>query len=63
MGLAGRQLGEAVSERWISALLAATRSSRNYFRLFGANPVLGRTFMAEEDQPGGPRVLGMSYGR
>ena len=43
-------------------VVAATRSSRNYFRLFGANPILGRTFTAEEDQPRGPRVLVMSYG-
>jgi putative ABC transport system permease protein len=43
-------------------VVAATRSSRKYFRLFGANPILGRTFTAEEDQPGGPRVLVMSYG-
>jgi predicted permease len=43
-------------------VVAATRSSRNYFRLFGANPILGRTFTAEEDRPGGPRVLVMSYG-
>src|SRR5664279_2370132 len=42
-------------------VVAATRTSRNYFRLFGANPMLGRTFTAEEDQPGGPRVLAMSY--
>jgi hypothetical protein len=43
-------------------VVAATRSSRNYFRLFRANPILGRTFTAEEDQTRGPRVLVMSYG-
>jgi predicted permease len=36
--------------------------SRNYFRLFGANPILGRTFTAEEDRPGGPKTLVISYG-
>jgi predicted permease len=36
--------------------------SRNYFRLFAANPILGRTFTAEEDQPGGTHVVVMSYG-
>lgn len=41
-------------------VVSATRSSRNYFRLFGANPILGRTFTSQEDQPGGPRVLVMS---
>ena len=36
--------------------------SRNYFRLFGAKPILGRTFSAEEDRRGGPQVLLVSYG-
>lgn len=40
----------------------AIRASRNYFRLFGAHPILGRTFSAEEDRPGAPRVLVMSFG-
>ena len=43
-------------------VVPATRSSRNYFRLFGASPILGRTFTAQEDRPGGPPVLVMSYG-
>jgi predicted permease len=43
-------------------LVQAINVSRNYFRLFGANPILGRTFTAEEDRPGGTRVLLMSYG-
>ena len=43
-------------------LVAAMRSSQNYFRLFGASPILGRTFTAAEDQPGGPRVLVIGYG-
>src|SRR5262249_19522337 len=30
--------------------------SAGYFALFGANPALGRTFTALEDQPGGPGV-------
>jgi putative ABC transport system permease protein len=37
-------------------------ASRKYFRLFGANPILGRTFTASEDTPGGPNVAMMSYG-
>jgi len=40
----------------------AITASRNYFRLFGANPVLGRTFTASEDSPGGARALVLSYG-
>ncbi len=43
-------------------LVQGVHVSRNYFRLFGANPILGRTFTAEEDQPGGARVVLMSYG-
>jgi len=42
--------------------LEAVTASRNYFRLFGANPILGRTFTADEDKPGTGRVLVMSYG-
>ena len=42
-------------------LIGATIASQNYFRLFGANPMLGRTFPAEEDHLGGPKVMVMSY--
>jgi putative ABC transport system permease protein len=44
------------------ALVNTITASRNYFRLFGARPLLGRTFTAAEDAPGGARVLVMSYG-
>lgn len=37
-------------------------ASRNYFSLFGAHSVLGRTFTKVEDSPGGPHVLVVSYG-
>ncbi len=43
-------------------LVQGVHVSRNYFRLFGANPILGRTFTAEEDRPGGTHVVLMSYG-
>ena len=43
-------------------LVAVVRASCSYFRLLGAHPLLGRTFAATEDQPGGPAVLVMSYG-
>ena len=43
-------------------LVQAVKASRNYFRLFGANPILGRTFTTEEDRHGGPTVVLMSYG-
>ncbi|MBI3682808.1 MAG: ABC transporter permease [Acidobacteria bacterium] len=40
----------------------AIRVSTDYFRLFGASAVAGRTFTAEEDRPGGPRVAVLSDG-
>ena len=40
----------------------ALKVSLNYFRLFGANLILGRTFRAEEDRPGGQEAVVMSYG-
>jgi putative ABC transport system permease protein len=43
-------------------LVQALKVSRNYFGLFRVNPVLGRIFNEEEDQPGGNDVLIMSYG-
>jgi predicted permease len=36
--------------------------SANYFQLFGARPLLGRTFTAEEDSPHGGNVVVISYG-
>jgi len=42
-------------------VVAAMRASRNYFPLFGARPILGRTFSDEEDRPGGAQVVVMSY--
>ena len=43
-------------------LLRITKASRDYFRLFGANPLIGRTFREAEDQPRGPAVVVLSYG-
>jgi predicted permease len=43
-------------------LVQGLHVSQNYFRLFGANSILGRTFTDEEDRPGGLRVVLMSYG-
>ena len=36
--------------------------SANYFPLLGTQPVAGRNFLPEEDQPGGPPVVMLSYG-
>ena len=35
--------------------------SSEYFRVFGVSPIQGRTFLAQEDQPGGPKVAVLSY--
>ena len=43
-------------------LLQVTKASRNYFRLLGANPLIGRTFTEGEDRPGGGGVAILSYG-
>jgi predicted permease len=43
-------------------LAEALKVSRNYFHLLSATPLLGRTFSAAEDQPGGANVLLMSFG-
>jgi putative ABC transport system permease protein len=43
-------------------VVSAIATSRNYFGLFGANPIIGRTFNATEDSPRGPRAVVISYG-
>src|SRR5579859_1497767 len=35
--------------------------SANFFDLFGVKPILGRTFLAADEQPGAPPVLILSY--
>lgn len=37
-------------------------ASSGYFSVFGAQPVLGRTYTGDEDRPGGPRVIVISHG-
>jgi len=39
-----------------------TRASANFFRLCGANVVLGRTYTAEEDVPHAPKTAVLAYG-
>ncbi|MGH7339866.1 MAG: ABC transporter permease, partial [Candidatus Rokuibacteriota bacterium] len=40
----------------------ALRVSGDFFRLFRAQPMYGRFFTAEEDAPGGPRVVVLGHG-
>ncbi|HEX2310031.1 MAG TPA: ABC transporter permease, partial [Vicinamibacterales bacterium] len=41
--------------------MRAARVSAGYFRLFGAEVFRGRTFTADEDRPGGERVVVLSH--
>jgi predicted permease len=42
--------------------VSATRVSSQWFRVFRAQPIVGRTFTAEEDQPNAAPVAVLSYG-
>ena len=47
-------------ERAYRSTLKAARVSADYFHVFGAEMVLGRTFSAREDSPGGPNAVVIS---
>ncbi len=53
----GLSLGSGDRPEQVKALHA----SSEYFKVFGVSPVVGRTFTAQEDSPGGPRVAVISY--
>ena len=42
--------------------IPALQVSADFFPLLGVQPVLGRSFLPEEDQTGGPPVVMVSYG-
>jgi predicted permease len=42
-------------------VLQAASVSREWFDVFGARPFLGRTFVAEEDEPGGQRAIVLAH--
>src|SRR5947209_538030 len=42
--------------------LSALEVSSDFLNTLGVNPILGRDFLPEEDQPGGPRAAIISYG-
>jgi putative ABC transport system permease protein len=41
--------------------LESARVSSGFFELFGARPILGRTFVREENEPGSERVAVLSH--
>jgi putative ABC transport system permease protein len=49
--------GDGEAER-----VQGARVSSNFFSLLRVNPVLGRSFVAEEEQPNGPTAVIVSYG-
>lgn len=51
-------MGDSSSVRRIRVL----RTTASLFPLLGVNPMMGRTFSAEEDFPDAPRVVVLSYG-
>ncbi len=59
-GFSGREvtMGDSVEVRRIRVL----RATANLFPLLGVEPLLGRTFSADEDLPDVPRVVVLSYG-
>ncbi len=42
--------------------LECGRVTESFFRTLGIQPMLGRAFTAAEDQPGGPKVILLTYG-
>lgn len=44
------------------AYVKALAVSRDFFRTLGVQPVLGRTFTADEDRPNTPKAVVLSYG-
>ena len=53
----GAMVTEGEPERLIGAVVTA-----DYFQVFRVKPILGRVFTRDEDKPGGPSVIVISYG-
>jgi predicted permease len=54
-------IGFNITEGGQAQHLAGSQVTWQWFRVFGAQPYLGRTFTASEDQPGGSAVAVISY--
>jgi len=54
--------GALLSYNGESENIGAPRVSANFFSVLGVDPLLGRTFQAGEDQPGGATVTVLTYG-
>ena len=54
--------GVSISGEGEPEQLKAIHASQDYFSLFGVKPAAGRFFTADEDRPGGPKVVVLSYG-
>ena len=55
-GMSFLLIGNDSADRVDSGIVSA-----NYFDVLGVRPLLGRTFVADDDKPGGPAVLVLSY--
>jgi putative ABC transport system permease protein len=51
-----------LADRASTERVSGGRVTREFFAVFGARPVLGRTFLPEEDQPGREQVVVLSHG-
>ena len=60
--LAGYHGGSFILGGATPQLLAAARTTANFFDVLGVKPILGRSFAAGEDAPGVPRVVLLTYG-
>lgn len=59
---ASTPVGVTLSTNTEAVHLGMARVSREYFRALGVAPAIGRSFLAEEDQPGGPSAVVLSDG-
>ena len=55
-------VGYNISYDALTEHLDAAQVSWQWFNVFGAKPILGRTFTSDEDQPGASQVAVLSYG-